>query len=348
MNKSDLTENVENAGKESSALSENHKDLFLSTLEQYENRQAPMERLCQTMARHFNKADVLDRQELVVHLFSADPVIQSFMAANFARFNETRRNITEFDEGAREKSLIMARNHIKMGEFSLITAPNWLSTIGYLGQSRDISLLVDWCKKICEGEMKDSARIQKTSILSISRLLQRYPESIQAVDQKALAKILIQGIDSQSGRVQKMSMDLLLKQSRNQNFTEAFVSLLSGLPRTNRTARFLGAISGRITGVDESNDDFIGLILERSLDDADDQFVTGVLREITAPFAENPDAGNEELINKLTDLLEEYFETFLYTKKDKNQFKNMGQKEKFDRMIKFFHPLYVSTGDKRG
>ncbi len=313
-----------------------HKNQFLTTLEKYENQQTGLEKLRKAMSRHFKNASLDDRQELVVLLFSSDPAIRAIASANFARLERFNHQVTPFDEAAREKSLVMARLNLKKEEFSHITAPQWLTTLSLLGKAEDIPLLSASCRKIIEGELKGSVRLHRAALKSIEGMINRFPEELTPDIIKDTAIVMINSFDSRSGEIQDKAVNLFFRFSSMESFSEIFLPLLSGLPRTDRTAGSLGLLSKNLHDDEPDRVLLVSRVLEKSLQGADDQFLTNVIKEVLLPFQEEIPRQSLPTLANILRVIEPHFESFLSNRKEINNFREMDDKEKLARIISFF------------
>lgn len=338
-------------GSDTGAISDssriNSKDILSSltksqeklnqVLEDYRKNRDSVSKLRSAINKHFKLLGPGDRPELLEHLFSSDNEIKSLIAANFAKLNPESSDYTKLDEAARNKALMSARENLKKGISSKTSADHWFSTLGRMGEKKDLDTLLSSARKMEESEIKESIFLKQSLINSYNEMIKRHPNALDREKSREAIPLLLDGLDSRSSTVRKKSVQAVISSSQSWDFIENFTREISKLPRNKNTARSMGLLAENLLSNRAEQVTFTSLILDKSMKGAKPEFKKQVLQEATGVLNKFSPSKDHETVRDATSVLGKHFVDLLKRKKEKKEFESKSSEEKLKYMIKYFH-----------
>jgi len=307
---------------------------YAGLLSSYQKKEIDFTQLRGAMKDYFKMGGEAARQDMVENLFSKDGEIKAFTAQLFSGMDYKKNNISPFDEAAREKAILSARDSLEKEPESKTQSASWMKVIGRMGKAEDIPLLVSAHSKINTGKWKDSPYLNSTLLDSLGRVSSRNSDSINGNAGRDIASISMEGMNSKSRTVRKKAVSLALGLSDNVSFTNNFSRKMLEMPRNSNTAHSMGMFARNLSSKNPERVTFTSLVLDRAMTGGDREFKENLLKGATGYFVKYPP--DTENARDAGSVLGKHFETVI----DGNQlqqFNNLEPGKKLTKMIQHFH-----------
>ncbi|MCE1247585.1 MAG: hypothetical protein LWY06_13155 [Firmicutes bacterium] len=286
-----------------------------------------------SLETYFRTGGAEARQETVEHLFGTDVELKARTASLFAGIKNTGE-ISPLDEAACDKALYCARDGLKKEPVSKTSYAGFMKTIGKMGESEDLPLLLDASKNAQQKSGEKSYFLQNTSVKAVKDLVERKPEAVNKETKSGVSSMIVNSMNSNSREVRKNSASLLMKLSDNRDLTGTFTRMIKELPKNENTAGALGLFASNLQSGIPDRVTFTSLVLDKTMKGANNEFKYDLLSEATERFGKYPPQG--DMARDTAAILGRHYESLL-DNKGKEAFKSLSPDEKIAKMTTHFH-----------